>query len=143
MSKSEEGVGKLRVDTKDVVKADPKHVIQPAASAQKTEAEQMREHKIRMKQASDELADYMKRIRKSNEMKRLQVEELELAVDYYNAKVAYNEVKPHIDELEALEQARAEEERKKQKEAYEAMLKEKEKDKKPEIIVPKVGTPRK
>jgi len=107
-----------------------------------TEAQQLRQEKINRKQAADDLADYMKRLRKSNEMKTLQVEELKIGIEYYNAKMEFRKLKPKMDELDAVEEAEAKEQQKVQREAYEAQLKEQEKEKKPSIIQSGGGMPR-
>ena len=107
-----------------------------------TDAQMARQQKIKMKQASDELSDYIKRLRKSNEMKTLQVEELRLGIEYFQYKTEFRELKPKMDALDAREEAEAKEQQKLQKEAYEAHLKEQEKEKKPLIIQTGGGAPR-
>lgn len=143
MSNSNEGEGPKVID----LNLDSS---KPPAPKPLTEAEQLRREKIQRKQAEAELADYKKRMRSSNEMKQLQVEELELAVKYYHAKVAFRELQPKMDELDAKEEAERLELQKKQKEEYEAYIKKqkeleeaKEKEEsKPDIIIPKTGKPR-
>ena len=103
-----------------------------------TEAEKARKEKITRKNAEVELLDYIKRIRKSNEIKQLQVDELRLGVDYYNAKVAFREIQPKIEELEAKEQA----EQQQRREEYNEFLKKQEEEKKPKIVIPKTGKAR-
>lgn len=57
------------------------------------------------KQAAMELADYKKRIKESVELKRLQVEELELNVRFYYASKEYEQVEQKIMEEEAKRKA--------------------------------------
>ena len=122
---------------------------QAPSPAPMTQAEQLRQQKARQKQAAVDLADYKKRIRASNEVKELQVQELELGIRFYKAKVEFRELAPKMEELDALEQAEAKEEQEKRKKQYEDYLeaqkkKEEEKEEeKPKIVVPKVGKPRK
>ena len=106
-----------------------------------TEAQQVRQDKINRKQAADDLADYVKRLRKSNEMKTLQVEELRLGIEYFQFKTQFRELKPKMDELDALEEAENQEREKARREAYEAHIKEQE-DAKPKIIKSGGGVPR-
>ncbi len=118
-----------------------------------TEAEQIRKQKIGRKQAEVELADYKKRLRSSNELKQMQVDELRLGIDYYNYKVEFKKLKPKMDELDAIEEAEAKKEQEKQKKEYDAYMatqikleeerktKEKE-EKKPLIIKTGGGLPR-
>jgi hypothetical protein len=119
-------------------------IIDPTVAAGQppmTKAQQERQEKINRKQAADDLADYVKRLRKSNEMKTLQVEELNLGIEYYKAKMEFRKLKPKMDELDAIEEAEAKEQQKAQKEAYEAHLKEQEENK-PKIVIPKTGKAR-
>lgn len=108
----------------------------PAAERPMTEAEMIKNQKIMQKQAATELADYKKRLRTSNEVKELQVAELELGIRYYKAKVEFRELRPKMEELDALEAAEAAELKKKRDEDYKEFLKnqEAEKEKKPTII---------
>lgn len=144
MSNTKEEGGKLLAQgVKDDGTSKPLNLSssQPPAPVPLTQAQQERQEKINRKQAADDLADYMKRLRKSNEMKTLQVEELRLGIAYYNAKMEFRNLKPKMDELDAREEAEEKERQKVQREAYEAHLKEEE-EKKPEIVIPKVGKPR-
>jgi hypothetical protein len=100
------------------------------------------------KQASVDLAAYKKRLTESVHLKRLQVEELELNVRYFEVNKEWKGMQPEIEEFEATERA----ERQKQQEEYQKMIDEakaKEKAgeggsmKTPEnIVVSKVGKPR-
>lgn len=118
---------------------------------QMSEAEVMREQKRIQKQVAVELADYKKRLAASNEVKRLQVEELELANRYYHAKVEFRSLQPKMEELDAIEEAEAKEEKERQKKEYEAYFKKqneleqakKKEESKPDIIIPKIGKSRK
>lgn len=112
------------------------------------EAERQKMEKEMRKRAAMELADYKKRLRESNEVKSLQVEELKLNIDFYTYKKQWMEVQPEMEALEARERAMIAEEKEKQHKELEAKQKEAEKKrieaekKKPEIIVPKTGKPR-
>jgi hypothetical protein len=105
-----------------------------------------REEAATRKAAATELADYKKRLRASNDLKREQCEEIELNIRFYHAKKQWLEMQDKIEELEAKEQALIAEEKKKQKEFMEELKKKaeaKEKEEKaPDIIVPKTGKPR-
>ena len=57
------------------------------------------------KQAALDLAEYKKRLRESVEMKRLQVEELELNIKYYHVRQKHKKVQLLIQEEEAKERA--------------------------------------
>jgi len=112
--------------------------------------EQLRKQAQQRKQMETELADYKKRLMKGNELKRLQVEEVQLNIDYFKAKREYMELGPEIEKHEAKEAKILAEEQKKQddamkelKEKMEKQKKEDEEKKAPLIIVPKTGTPRK
>jgi hypothetical protein len=115
--------------------------------APKTEAQMQREANIQRKRAADELASYKKRIRESNELKRLQVEELQLNIAYHDNKKAWMDLAPSMLELEKREQeiqAEQQEARRKEFEESQAALAEIGDDKPEEskIVIPKVGKPR-
>ena len=112
--------------------------------------EQLRQQQEQRKQMEREFADYKKRLTKGNELKRLQVDEIVLNIQYHKAKKEYMELAPEIEKLEAEEAkllAKENEKREKaMKEMKEKMEKQKKKDEKekaPLIIVPKTGTARK
>lgn len=110
-----------------------------------TEAQRIQKQKVKQKQAMVELADYKKRLRSSNELKAMQVEELKLGIDYYNYKVEFKKLKPKMDELDAIEEAEAKEEQARQKKEYDDYIEKQtklEKEKKPLIIQSGGGTPR-
>ena len=138
MSNSNEGEGNKELNLSSAT---------PPAQKPMTEAERMRQQKIQQKQALAELADYKKRLRASNELKQMQTDELRLGVEYYKYKVEFRELKPKMDELDAIEEAEAAEEKARQKKEYDAYIEkqkelEKKKEEKPDIIVPKTGKPR-
>ena len=134
MSEVEEG------QVKEAVKAPEKS----KAEIKMEETARQRDESLRRKQAAAQLADYKKRIREGNELKKLQVEELELNIRFYESKKQWMELAPKMEELEAREQAVHAEHRKKEKEAYEQMLKDREAtDAKPKIITTGGGKPRK
>ena len=111
---------------------------------QKAEQERIRNENIMRKRAADELANYKKRIRSSNELKELQVHELELNIAYYKNKKEWMDLTPKMEELEVQEKAiqqKAMEDRKKEYEAQQKAL-EDEKNEKSKIVVPKVGKAR-
>jgi hypothetical protein len=113
-----------------------------------TDAEIARQRKLQQKQAASELADYKKRIRASNELKQLQVDELRLNLEYYKYRKELKDLAPEMEEFEALMEAEQKEFQERQRKEYEEYIsqqkkKEEEKEKKPEIIQPKIGKPRK
>lgn len=67
------------------------------------------------KHVAQELADYKRRLRESVEMKRLQVEELKLNLEYFHYRKELQSVEKEMSEMEAKEKAqlKAEEESKK------------------------------
>ena len=99
------------------------------------------------KQEATRLSSYKKNLVSGNALKRLQVEELELNVRYFNAKKLWMAAQPELQEIEAQEQSVIQEEQRKRRELIE---KEKEKaeksvgvkEKTPEIVIPKVGKSR-
>lgn len=107
MSKQEEGIIKLG-KTEEAAK-------QPVL----TEAQQQREAAIQRKRANDELASYKKRIRESNELKRLQVEELELNIAYHDNKKQWMDLAPSMLELEEREQKIQEEQQEARRKEFE------------------------
>jgi hypothetical protein len=107
--------------------------------------EQKRTQAIIRKRAIQELADYKKRLRESNELKELQVKEFELNIAYFKNKKEWMDLGPELEALEAREQAIiAEQRKKKQMQLMEAEKNQREaKADTPKIILPKVGKPRK
>lgn len=96
------------------------------------------------KEASDRAA-YKKALREGNDLKKLQVEELELNNRFYHAKAEWMKNRPKLEELDAQEQAMIQEEQRKRRELIEKQREEAEKSvvgEKPEIVIPKVGKPR-
>ena len=57
------------------------------------------------KQAALDLAEYKRRVRESVELKRLQVEELELNIRYYHVRQEHKKIEVLIQEEEAKEHA--------------------------------------
>ena len=98
------------------------------------------------KQESTRLSAYKKNLREGNDLKKLQVEELELNVRYFNAKKLWMAAQPELQEIEAQEQAIVQKERadreKLIKEQREKAEKKVAAEEKPEIVIPKVGKSR-
>jgi hypothetical protein len=72
------------------------------------------------KEAAMELADYKRRLRESVELKKLQVEELELNIRYYHVSKEHEKIEALIQEEQAKKKAEAQkvmEEAKKQNES--------------------------
>lgn len=112
-TKKEKVVAVNKVDTKKVL-------------PELTEAQQAQQARVMRKRAADELVDYKKRIRLSNELKKLQVEELQLNIAYYNNKKEWMDLSPAMEALEAKEKAiqeKAMEDRRKEFEAEQKALK--------------------
>jgi len=111
-----------------------------------TPAQQEAAMKRHQKAEAMRLADYKKGLQKNVELKRLQVEELELNIRMYNAKVKWRAMRSDVEELDAKEQAEYQEEMKQRKALIDAQREEAEKavaaEKVPEIVIPKVGKPR-
>lgn len=125
------------------------------------EQKKLREEKDKRVQDAKAFADYKKRLKENVEVKRLQAEELELNVRFYEAKEAWIEMQGRISQIEEKEAqliAREQEEARKrrdemiktveeQKKAEEAAKDEEVKEKteeKPKKITPvKQGKPRK
>ena len=124
----------IKVKEEEVV--DVENVKQPPAL---TDAQMAQQVKVQRKRAADELTDYKKRVRSSNELKELQVRELELNIAYYKNKKEWMDLAPAMEELEAEEQAIRD---KAQKEREEAMKALKKKDAKPKIVSVGGGKPR-
>lgn len=112
------------------------------------EAERIRQEKMMRKQAEMELNDYKKRLRAGNELKRLQVEELELNILYYHNKKEWLDLGPALEVLEKRERKIIADEREKEKKEREEFAKkmkeakQKEEEEKPKIVVPKMGKAR-
>jgi hypothetical protein len=115
--------------------------------ATKTDAQLQREQNIQRKRAQDELNNYKKRIRDSNELKRLQVEELELNLAFYKNKAEWLETIPLMEALEVKEKEMNDAAREKARKEYEATQKALEttgddKPDTPKLISVGGGTPR-
>jgi hypothetical protein len=112
-----------------------------------TPEQQAAAEKAFRKQQATDMSAYKKRLREGNDLKKLQVEELELNVRYFNAKKLWLAAQPELDEIEAQEQAAIQEEQRKRRELIEKQKEEAEKsvgakEKTPEIVVPKQGKAR-
>ena len=98
------------------------------------------------KQQSVDRAAYKKQLREGNELKRLQVEELQFNNMYYEQKKLWLENQPKLEELEAKEQAIRQKERadreKLIKEEQEKAEKSVAAAEKPDIVIPKQGKAR-
>ena len=71
------------------------------------------------KQEATRVAQYKKNLREGNDLKKLQVEELELNVRYFNAKKLWMAAQPELMEIEAQEQAIMQEEKRRRAELIE------------------------
>lgn len=72
----------------------------------KTERIPTQEELKRMrKQAAFEMAEYKRRLKESVELKRLQVDEIELNIRYYHARQEHKRIQKAIEEEEARELA--------------------------------------
>jgi hypothetical protein len=97
------------------------------------------------KQEATRLAGYKKSLREGNDLKKLQVEELELNVRYFNAKKLWMAAQPELEEIEAQEQAILQKERADREKLINEQREKAEKsvaEKKPKIVIPKVGKSR-
>jgi hypothetical protein len=98
------------------------------------------------KQQAVDRAAYKKQLREGNELKRLQVEELQFNNMYYEQKKLWLENQPKLEELEAQEQAIRQKERAERekliKEQQEAAEKSVAAAEKPDIVIPKQGKSR-
>jgi len=110
-----------------------------------TPEQQKAAEKAFAKQEATRLSQYKKNLRDGNDLKKLQVEELELNVRYFNAKKLWMEAQPQLEEIEAKEQAIRQKEADDRRKLIEEQRAEAEKSvvgEKPEIVIPKVGKPR-
>ena len=111
-----------------------------------TPEQQEAAQKAFQKQQVVKRAAYKKELREENDLRKLQVEELELNIRYYNAKRTWLDLREKVNELDAEEQALIQEERRKRAELIEKQRKEAEeavaKEEKPEIVIPKQGVGR-
>jgi hypothetical protein len=108
-----------------------------------TPEQQAAAQKAFAKQESTRIAAYKKQLREGNDLKKLQVEELELNNRYFHAKKEWMEVQPELQEIEAREQAILQKERSDREKLINEQRKEAEKkaaEKKPEIVIPKQET---
>jgi hypothetical protein len=106
------------------------------------EAERVRQAKIQHKQQEMMLANYKKRVREGNDLKKLQVTELELNIAYYHAKKEWLDLAPKMEELEAQEQAILKQQAEEEKKMREAIEAQEKKESKPTIIKGVGGKPR-
>lgn len=83
------------------IKSTGKDIKAPVRSLSAEQVRRMR------KEAAMELADYKKRLRESVELKRLQVEELELNIRFYQVSREHEKVEALIREEEARKKAEA------------------------------------
>ena len=110
-----------------------------------TPEQQRRAEQEHRKRQQAELSNYKKGLKAGNEMKTMQVEELELNIRYYNAKRKWLDLQPQMMELEAEEQAMILKEQKEQRDLIEKQKKEaldKLKVEKPDIVIPEQGKAR-
>ena len=93
-----------------------------------------------------ELAAYKKGLREGNDLKKLQVEELELNIRYYDAKRKWLDLQPEVEKLDAEERTMIEEEQRRRRELIEKQkeeaLKAVAEKEKPDIVIPKQGAAR-
>jgi len=102
------------------VKKEMEKVGAEAVPTQKEIQEQNKRNALMQKQAALDLAAYKKRLRESVELKRLQVEELELNIHYFEVNKAWEDLQPEVEAYEAQKKA----EHQKQQEEYEKMIKD-------------------
>jgi hypothetical protein len=110
-----------------------------------TPEQQAAAQKAFAKQEATRIAAYKKNLREGNDLKKLQVEELELNVRYFNAKKLWMAAQPELEEMEAKEQAIMQKERADREKLIKEQQEKAEKkaaEKKPEIVIPKVGKSR-
>ena len=112
-----------------------------------TPQQQAAAEKAFRKQQHDQLAAYKKRLKEGNDLKKMQVEELELNIRYYESKRKWIDLRDKVNTLDAEEQAIIQEEERKHKEALDKRLADAEAEKailedKPKIEIPKVGKSR-
>jgi len=110
-----------------------------------TPEQQAAAHKAFAKQQSVDRAAYKKQLREGNELKKLQVEELQFNNMYYEQKRLWLENQPKLEEIEAKEQAIRQKEHAEREKLIKAQKEEALKlaaEKPPEIVIPKVGKPR-
>lgn len=131
-----------------------KEEVGEAKTVKMTPDQQAKAEKDFKKQQAVNLAEYKKRLREGNDLKKLQVEELELNIRYYEGKRKWFDLREAMEELEkeeqillAQEQARRQEAERLQTEALEKVkgknpATKKPAAKSPKIIVPKQGEPR-
>lgn len=97
------------------------------------------------KQQAVQLSAYKKQLRENNELKKLQVEEIELNIRYYQARKNWKGMFKEVEEFEAQEKAEYQEAQRKQAELIKKQQEEAEKAvaaETPEIVIPKVGKAR-
>ena len=111
-----------------------------------TPEQQVAAKKAFQKKRVADIAAYKKGLREGNDLKKLQVEELELNIRYYENKRKWLDLREKVNELDAEEKAIIQEEERRYKELIE---KEKEEalkaaaaEEKPEIVIPKQGVVR-
>lgn len=115
-----------------------------------TPAQKEKAAKDAQRQQALQINAYKKRLREGNELKKLQVEELELNIRYYTAKRQWFDLRDKIEKLDkeeqevlAQEQAKRAEMQRLHEEALEKKKEMKEKEEKaPDIVIPKQGKPR-
>jgi hypothetical protein len=121
---------------------EKKEMVAPEQPEQPTEREQA----LARKQAAQQLADYKKRLKEGIELKRMQVEELELNIKYFNVRKEWRDLQPAIQEMEAKDQAEIQEMREKMSKGGTEQLSSEDKKKlkgDDKIEIAKVGEPRK
>lgn len=151
MSK-EEGVQEVKAKAEELGLSSvmPKNSEIVAGPPNLTKAQQQamhREAELQRKNEARNRAEYRKELISNNELKAEQVKEIELNIAYYKAKKEWFDLIPEIEALEAKEKALMQ----KEKEEYQAKVKaqmelqkkqQEEAEKKPDIVVLKVGKPR-
>lgn len=110
-------------------------VKEEGKSRKETEKEMM---EIRKKAQAD-LIHYKKRLKESNDLKELQVRELELNIAYYKNKKEWLDLQGEVEKLEKREMEAIRNERERMRREAEAQTKSDESKK---IIISKMGKPR-
>ena len=107
-----------------------------------TPEQQAAAKKAFQKQQSVDRTAYKKALREGNDLKKLQVEELELNVRYYNSKREWLDLRDKVNALDAEERAIMQEENRKRAELIEKEEALKVEEEKPDIVIPEMGKAR-
>jgi len=109
------------------------------ALTKRQEQDRFRQHEAQRKEAKKNLEDYKKRLIEGNDLKRLQIAEMELSVAYHLAQAALTEMIPKMDQINKEHMAALDKANALEKKAEEEARKLREK---PEIVGVGGGQPR-